>query len=61
MIELGLDVIKSFSPKKGIAMRYFRKILIDAEAELMKILNRQIYASIRKDSRKQKIKKLFKL
>jgi hypothetical protein len=27
MIELGLDMIKSFSPKKGIAMRYFRKIL----------------------------------
>ncbi len=34
---------------------------IDAEAELMKILNRQIYASIRKDSIKMKVKKLFNL
>jgi len=34
---------------------------IDAEAELMKIFNRQIYASIRKDSRKMKVKKIFNL
>lgn len=27
MIELGLDMIKSFSPKKGFAMRYFKQIV----------------------------------
>ena len=27
MIELGLDMIKSFSPKKGFAIRYFKQIV----------------------------------
>ena len=27
MIEIGLDMIKSFSPKKNITMRYFKSIV----------------------------------
>ncbi len=27
MTELGLDMTKGFYPKKGITIRYFRKIL----------------------------------
>jgi hypothetical protein len=34
---------------------------IDAEGELMKILNKQIFNSIRKDWRKMKIKNIFSL
>jgi len=39
MTELELDMIKSFSPKKGIAMRYFRKIL--RKQKINRIFNTQ--------------------